>query len=206
MMKTLAVVAHPDDEALGCGGLLAHTALEDAVVLLPLRRSDSRGVANWGELLEGFRASCRRLGAYGVVVGDVPEKTGTIEDIIPTIQPYIKEAELVVTHWPGDIHKSHRLVSEAVQVCVRPSKLARRLLFFETISSTSQGARPGFTPNMYFGLTGAEIQRKIEAMSCYPVEAEPARSPDAILAQARVRGYESGQKYAEAYHVGWWYA
>ena len=45
-MRAVAVIAHPDDEVLGCGGTLAKLVDEgnEIRVLLSLRRSDPRGV------------------------------------------------------------------------------------------------------------------------------------------------------------------
>jgi hypothetical protein len=64
-LRVVAIVAHPDDESLGCGATLARLARAGARcrVVLAFRRTDARGVRQWDALLGAFADACAILGA-----------------------------------------------------------------------------------------------------------------------------------------------
>src|SRR5438128_7282815 len=111
--RVLAVVAHPDDEALGCGGTLALLAGRGHAVdvLLPLRRCDPRGVEHWDALLAAFARSCAALGATPIVVDRPLDETRAethVHELHDLVVPYVERADVILTHWPGDANQVHR--------------------------------------------------------------------------------------------------
>jgi LmbE family N-acetylglucosaminyl deacetylase len=205
--RALAVVAHPDDEALGCGGTLALLAERGYAVevLLPLRRCDPRGVAHWDDLLAAFERSCAALGASPRVVARPMEETRAEthpHELHDLVVPYVERADVVFTHWPGDANQVHRGVSRAVEIATRPFRRRRDVYLFEVPSSTDQAFAVGpvgaFAPNTYAVLEARHARAKLAAAAAYPTEAAPGRMPDDVERRLRVRGAEVGAELAEA--------
>ena len=208
-MRVLAVIAHPDDEALGCGGRLARhaDAGDEVTVLLPTRRCDPRGIAEWDGLLAALRESCAILGAKPVVLDPLLDETRAEPDVHrlhDLIAPAVETADLVLTHWVGDANQVHRGISRAVEIATRPFRRRRDVSLFEIPSSTDQGyggVRP-FAPAEYVVLSDDQARRKIEAVARYPTEIAPGRRREDVERRLRVRGAEVGADWAEAYVVG----
>lgn len=208
-MNVLVVIAHPDDEALGCGGTLAKLAeAGDALsVLLPTRRCDERGTATWSNLLESLDRSCAILGATLIV----PEKllpeteaetqTHVLHDLIV---PFVEPADRVLTHWPGDANQVHRGVARAVEVATRPFRRRRDVSLFEVLTSTGQGfggvAAP-FAPTEYVLISEGQARKKCDAVACYGAEMTAGRTAADVERQLKYRGAEVGAAYAEAFVV-----
>jgi LmbE family N-acetylglucosaminyl deacetylase len=205
-MRVLAVVAHPDDEALGCGGALAKFAAagDDVRVLLPLRRCDPRGVEQWSALIAAFHASCRTLGATPIL-GD-PLLAETIASPTPNlvhdaIVAEVEAADVILSHWPGDANQVHGGVSKAVEIATRPFRRRRDVYLFEVPTSTDQAFGAAFVVDTYVVLDADHARRKREAVAHYGSEMIVGRRPEDVERRLRVRGAEAGVEFAEALHA-----
>jgi LmbE family N-acetylglucosaminyl deacetylase len=202
--RLLCVIAHPDDETLGCGGTLRRLASSgaDVRVLLPVRRTDPRGRSRWPELLEEFSAACEVLGVTPIVsTSAMTEECAEIDlkALHDLVEPHAEWAEAIVTHAPGDVHQVHRQVSRAVEVATRPFRRRRAVAFMEVPTSTDQAYNSAFAPNLFVRLGQGDVDRKVEAMRCYTSEAAPGREADDLDRQLRVRGRQIGTDFAEAF-------
>jgi LmbE family N-acetylglucosaminyl deacetylase len=189
MARVLAVVAHPDDELLGLGGtLLRHLAEGDEVHVHIECIDDLRD--SWQRSVEALSMP------WGVTFGG-SEQLGYI---VPEVTV---EADIVYTHFPGDLNRDHRLVAEAVQVACRPHTAdVRSLRYFETASSTEWG-QP-FHPTLFVNVDDY-LNRKAELLTAYESEMRPwphPRSETALRDRARYWGSVSGFRAAEAFMVG----
>jgi len=221
-MKVLVVVAHPDDEVLGCGGTISRLSLEGHEVSVAIlgegatSRYRDRGEADPVEvaaLRESADRAGRILGARKVSTGDLPDNRF---DTVPQIMVAKKVEELladvgperVFTHHGGDLNVDHVCVNRAVLVATRPQPgaVVPEIYAMEIPSSTEwsfQQVEPVFRPNVFFDIT-ATLDRKIEALGEYPQEMRPfphPRSPESVRSIARRWGSVAGCEAAEAFEL-----
>jgi LmbE family N-acetylglucosaminyl deacetylase len=224
MSRRIAVIAaHPDDEALGCGGTMArHSAEGDEVHVMIVAegatsRSATRDRLEFKDQLSQLAASARRanelLGTTNLELLDFPDnRLDSIDllDVVKAVEAFLGKSKphTVYTHWPFDLNVDHRLVSEAVQTACRPipQSTQEQLLFFEVPSSTEWRVSAGrpFEPTYFVEVTET-LELKLRALSVYASEMRPSphsRSLEAVESLARWRGASVGVKAAEAFVLG----
>jgi LmbE family N-acetylglucosaminyl deacetylase len=205
-VRVVVVIAHPDDEVLGCGATLARLVDEDHEirVLLALRRSDPRGVAGWDRILNDFHDSCSVLGVTPVVGEPLLEERSAdsdVRELLDAVQPHVEWSDTVFTHWPGDVHQVHRSVSRAVEIATRPFRLRRNVYFFEVATSTDQSYHQQFSPQLFVTVDATHVERKLRAMGCYSTEEAPGRSVRDVRRSLESRGAQIAVPHAEAFVV-----
>ncbi len=217
-MKTLVVAPHPDDELLGCGGLLLrHVANGDIVGWLLMTtitegdgwskgRIDQRAI-EIERVREGLGIASHHLYALGLPTTEldkIPMSTlvARVSDVFNDFQP----EEVLLPH-PGDVHSDHRVTFNVATACTKwfryPS--VKRVLTYETLSETDAGIDPKqtFHPNVFIDIS-SYLDRKIELMQVYTSEMGDfpfPRSKEALCALAKVRGVQAGFKAAEAFSL-----
>ena len=212
-MNVLAIAAHPDDETLGCGGtLLKHRDAGDRIFWLIATVCHE---PRWTAAIIQRKAAevdrvARAYGAEKVFRLGLPNArldTVAVDDIMGPIGGVVDEVapEIVYLLHAGDVHTDHQAVFTASMSVLKPFHMARlrvrRILSYETLSSTDAAPRWAFVPNVYSDIT-PYIERKIEIMGMYETEVQPdpmPRSPSAIRAVARYRGAAVNAGYAEAF-------
>lgn len=219
MARVLVVAAHPDDEALGCGGTIArHVAEGDIVSVLFLAdgvtsRLGADEVAECAIREDSARKSCQVLGAQAPEFLRLPDNrldslpllgiVHAVEQVIARVAPSV-----IYTHHGGDLNVDHRIAHQAVITACRPvpGNLVRAIYGFETPSSTewaSSASGPVFRPIRFVDIT-ASVERKMQAVSAYEQEIRAfphIRSHEAIAALVRLRGATVGVPAAEAFVV-----
>lgn len=212
-MKVLVVVAHPDDEVLGCGGVIAKHVADGAEVncIVMTNGVDSRGSdQNIDQRRNSFERSCSILGISNSLVLDFPDnKLDSIPllNIVKNIEEFNKNyfPDVVYTHFNNDLNVDHRIVHNAVMTCFRPQpgKLISEIRCFEVVSSSHWNTLNNFTPNLYVNVSHY-IQNKIEALNIYHDELRDyphQRSIEAIINLAKFRGNTVGLELAECFEV-----
>lgn len=202
----MVVIAHPDDEVLGCGGAIAKFADLGAsvTVLLVFRREDARGILHWEKLLEALHDSCRALGARARLVEPLIGEACSESDlkgVHDRLLPWVEGADTVFTHWPGDAHQAHRGVARAVEIATRPFRRRREVVLFDTPTSTDQAFYRTFSPNAWVMLDRKHCDAAVTAMDGYRCEHDVGRRPGDVRRQLETRGAEIGVPYAEAFTV-----
>lgn len=218
--NVLVVAAHPDDEALGCGGTVArHSAAGDRVKIVFL--ADGEGARREAaHSVEARQVAARRaatiLGADAPHFVDLPDNrldSVPLLDVIVRLERAIDgyAPDFVYTHAGGDLNVDHRIVHQAVATLFRPLPGARwRGLFaFEVPSATEWSTRAmgaAFVPDRFVDIA-ATLERKMEALRAYEREMRAfphARSNEGVRALATWRGASAGVMAAEAFQTIRW--
>jgi LmbE family N-acetylglucosaminyl deacetylase len=194
----LCLGAHSDDIEIGCGGtLLSLKSLLPGVRFhwVVFSASGNRGqeAAKGAEL---FTAGCdKELALKGYRDGFLPYSGGEVKDFFEEMKSQVNP-DLVFTHWHGDAHQDHRLVSELTWNTFRN----HLILEYEIPKYDGDIGRP----NVFVPLEAPLCERKID----YIFEAFESQRTKAwfdratFLGLMRIRGMESNSRsgYAEAFH------
>ena len=217
----LVVVAHGDDEVLGCGGAIAkHVSQGDDVGVIFMtdgvgsRANNERSVVRRREKQTAEALSClgvtrfKRFSFADNAMDAVP-----LLEVVQAIEQYCleqKTPDRIYTHYHGDLNVDHQVTNRAVLTCFRPQPnslfAVNEIVSFEVLSSThwnSVFANSHFSPNFYVDITET-LDLKLKAMSSYAEEVKlwpHARSLAAIEHLARFRGAVIGVPAAEAFVV-----
>jgi LmbE family N-acetylglucosaminyl deacetylase len=199
-LQLLCLGAHPDDIEIGCGGSL-------------LRLLDERpgSELRWVVFTaKGARAAEARRGAerFTAEAAGVEIILHEFEDaFLSGAHAEVKrcfeelkggpEPDLVFTHWEGDAHQDHRLLSELAGNTFRD----HLVLEYEIPKYDGDLGRP----NLYLPLSAAQLERKIEGlMEVYSTQrSKDWFDPEVFRGLARLRGMEcrAPERYAEAFHL-----
>lgn len=216
--RILCVVAHPDDEVLGCGGTLSMLSEDNDVYTLILGEGitsrpipDEDKIEQLKELKKQSEQANEILGVKQVFFENFPDNrfdTVPLLEIIKNIERYIQriEPDVIYTHHHGDLNIDHQITHKAVLTAVRPvgNSTVKKIISLEVLSSTEWNIQTQsnlFMPNMYVNISET-VTKKLEAMQCYKSELmnyPHPRSLEGIKILAQKRGLEVGLKFAEAF-------
>ena len=218
----LILVAHPDDEVLGCGGTISKMADNGSVVHVAFFADGvfsrcGNQIAQTQDLKirrSKAQKACDILGVKSVIFGDFPDNrmdTIALLDIAKVVESLIAEhqPDTVFTHHAGDVNIDHRRMHEAVVIACRPQSehSVKTLLCFEVPSSTEwqlPGSAPPFMPNWFVDISRT-FDRKLSALQAYASELRDwphPRSMQGIEHLAHWRGATVGVDAAEAFILG----
>ena len=219
--KILIISAHPDDEVLGCGGLIAKYSKSVPIIVLLIGEGStarftnpqsSEAVNAIKERENYFKQSCQILGLNEYEVHRIncgKFSTEPILNINKLIENCINKftPSHVFSHYSFDNNNDHRIVSRSTDMATRPKvgSPVKFVLQYEVQSSTDWNfSGPEFQPNVFLPLSENELELKLKAMRAYETEwskSEISRSPKSLKIQASFRGLQSGFQYAEAYKL-----
>ena len=221
MKNILIIVAHPDDEVLGCGGSMAKWSQggNDVHVLIMVEGITSRDKSRdrvtrqneLSHLAQSAKKAGKILGVQSVELLDYPDNrmdSVDLLDVVKTIEKYVEKLkpEVVMTHHAGDLNIDHQITHQAVITACRPQpgQTVKRILSFEVPSATQwQSPTIGnpFVPNWFEDISES-LDLKIEALHAYQSEMREwphPRSLRAVEHLARWRGALVGCEVAEAF-------
>jgi len=222
--KILVVAAHPDDEVLGCGGVMAKYASSCDIYIAILGEGISSRYEKKGKsiekdiikLQEKSKKVGKLLGAKQSFFFGFPDnKFDTIAflDIVKKIEELIAKIkpEIIYTHHAGDLNIDHRITFQAVLTAARPifPNPVKKIYSFEVLSSTEwsqQKIEKVFVPNVYEDIYPV-FNKKIKALKIYKSEMREFPHPRSLVGAkviAQKRGMEAGLKCAEAFDLIRW--
>lgn len=213
----LVVVAHADDEVLGCGGTIArHVDEGDNVSVLFMADGVSSrlesGETDFFKRNSARDEALRILGVKKWYALDFPDNqmdsipllkvTQALERILEEVKP-----ARVYTHHFGDLNIDHKITYQSVITACRPMPKSSvcELLTFEVMSSTDWELNQNnlFCPNYFYDIS-KYVDIKLQALKAYKLEmrAPPhSRSLLHLETLAKHRGSQVGVDYAEAFMV-----
>lgn len=218
----LVVAAHPDDEALGCGGTIARLSQEGAAVHVAFLADGVTSRAHVAATdqggLQARRAAagmaCEILGVRSLTFGDFPDNRCDTVPLLSLVQPIEGliakfRPDTLFTHHAGDVNVDHRLVYQAAVTACRPQpgSTIKTFLSFEVPSSTEwqpPGSAPVFAPDWFVDISES-LSRKLAALDAYSAEMRAwphPRSRQGVEHLARWRGATVGVDAAEAFVLG----
>ncbi|MBT5400692.1 PIG-L family deacetylase [bacterium] len=216
--NVLIVAAHPDDEVLGCGGVIAkHIDDNDNVsVVFMADGVESRNYQDFESNISDRKThalkACSILGVNNPIFLNFPDNrmdSIPLLDVIKSIEKIIDKLSptIIYTHNDSDLNIDHRITYQAVMTSCRPQQGSsiKKIYLFEVLSSTewSLSSYGSFVPNCFVDITNF-IDVKIDALNEYLYEINEfphPRSVEAVKALAKIRGSSSGFMYAEAFKV-----
>lgn len=208
-MNHLFIIAHPDDELLGCCGTIVKLKERgDRVAVLtfshlsPTREDDliDKSLATH-EALGVDRSLYLGYEMMRFATYDRYKMTKDIEEAIESERP-----DVVYIHDSNDIHNDHRTLSAiSLEACKLPLRgsydgTIKAIYSIEVPSSSDWGA--GFLPNAYVEVSAEAIEMKARLLSVYEGVCRDVPHPrniQSFISLARYRGGQCGCKYAEAY-------
>ena len=216
MKPILIVAAHPDDEVLGCGGLIARESRRGnpCHVLFLTDGSEGRYDSKTSAIhRENTDSANRILGSASVIRQEFPNQameTLPVARIARCIEGHLESINpaTVYTHHAGDLNRDHRIACEATLVACRPypGQCVQELYSYYVPSSTEYGAvvrQNVFAPCVLVNIADT-LDKKIEALTAYSTECHPfphPRSPESVRAHARYWGVTAGMNYAEPFEL-----
>lgn len=211
----LVVAPHPDDETLGCGGTLLKLAAAGAelhwLIVTAMTReggfTPERIAARDAEIAAVARAyrmaGVHRLGLPTTRLDALP-----LGDVVAAAEAVVREVRpaWLLLPYGGDVHSDHGVTFRALAACTKSFRhpSVKRVAAYETLSETEFGLDPdaaGFRPNSFSDIADT-LEDKLRIMALYAGESGEfpfPRSPEAIRAQAQLRGTVAGTGAAEAF-------
>lgn len=213
MDRVLIVAAHPDDEVLGCGGVMSKLVKSGSKVFTLILgegatsrdKNDTQGVQ---KLQQNAKDANAILGVSELFFGGLPDnsfdsvKLLDVINIIESVKSKIAPTT-VFTHWSNDLNIDHQITNQATLTAFRamPNEKCKDVFAFYTLSSSEWNHPNTFSPNVFFDIS-AQLGVKKNAMAAYCDELREyphPRSLQGIENLARFTGQSIGVDAAEGF-------
>jgi LmbE family N-acetylglucosaminyl deacetylase len=185
----LVIAAHPDDEVLGCGGVLAlHARAGDHATIVIVCEGESLryGPEGVGQASHILRAA-EKLGVRDVRhlrFKDQALDTIRLTELIAPLEQVIREVRprVVYCQYGGDVNRDHQILFQAILVATRPTEeFIDAVYAFDTASSTEWAYPRTFVPDTWVDISKT-LAAKLEAMACYVSELRDYPHPRSLKA------------------------
>lgn len=213
--KVLIIAAHPDDEAIGCGGtIIKHKKNGDSIHLIFMTDGISaRRATKKSKLIrnKGLKKCLQILKPDSYQCFDFPDNEMdkfSLLKVVKEIEKFLNNIKpnIVYTHSEFDLNVDHQVVAKAVKTATRPfpEQPVKELYSFFINSSSEWNFGNGNTaPDFYVDISD-QIKDKKDLLKAYESEMRDpphARSIDNILNTNKVCGSICGTNFAEAFKV-----
>ncbi len=198
-LQVLCLGAHSDDIEIGCGGTILtlkqrYPNINFHWVVFSASAQRAAEAARGAELFTQGR-ECK-FQVLNFRDGFFPFQGADVKQYFETLKPQVNP-DLIFTHWRGDAHQDHRLLSELTWNTFRN----HLILEYEIPKYDGDAGQP----NLYFPVSEENSQKKceflLEAFASQASKRWFAR--EVFLGLMRIRGMEANcaSCYAEAFHA-----
>lgn len=225
--KTLLIIApHPDDEVLGCGGLIKKIKSNGGkVYVLFLTVGDTEdyrkeGLSTGSERMREIERVAKFMQYDDYRIAFPGNKYHLRLDEIAQLD-LMKEFEngplslnklkpdIVTTPFFSDYNQDHRAATMALFGATRPTPhdqkpLQRTILGYESVPTAGWWDTNSAKMNFYLHLTDEELEVKMKGLELYTSQVRIGNHPRALASikkLAAMRGIESGVAAAEAFYA-----
>ena len=200
--KVLIIGAHPDDPETMCGGTMQKLKTMGAEVVSVYLTSGEAGIK--GKSHEEARTirqaearqACEVMGVRPIFMtqidGNAEINKARYAEMLALIEA--EKPDMVITHWPIDSHRDHRVCAVLVYDAWRQSGYSFDLYYGEVMTGLQT---QNFTPTLWVDITDYH-NKKVEAYMCHQSQGmnEVRKYHDSM---ERMRGMEIRTKHAEAF-------
>lgn len=206
--KVLVIGAHPDDpESMCAGTMLKLKAMGTEVVAVYLTSGEAGIVGKTHEQARTIRQAearkaCEVLGIRAVFLTQIDGNAEVNKDRYAEMKALIEaeQPDMVITHWPIDSHRDHRVCSILVYDAWRMTGRNFDLYYSEVMTGMQT---QNFTPTLWVDITNYR-DKKIEAYLCHESQELEGAVKEYHDTMERMRGMECQAKYAEAFVQQLW--
>jgi N-acetylglucosamine malate deacetylase 1 len=207
MKNILVIVAHPDDETLGCGATIKKLTEEGNYVKL-ITFTDGEGAReNNEDRTSIIKDVCQYLGINDFVCGNFPDNkmdSVPLLDLVKFIEKNVDfQPDIIYTHWEHCNNVDHALVYKATITAFRPQNGKNiKIYSFFVPSSSDYNPTYYFNGNIYENVENFYNYKKECLLNFYKNELREyphTRSIENIENLMKVWGSEVGLRYAEKF-------
>ena len=217
--SALIVVAHRDDEILGCGATIAKL-IDDNYKVYAISMThgvSSRVKSSKKEIERRYKNSLKASKIIGFnwlnkISGNFADNAMDSEPLLNIVKVIerakkIAKPEIVITHYPNDLNIDHQIVSSATLTAFRPktNQTCKKIISFEVPSATDFAIykKKIFKPNYFVDIQKFWNKKKL-ALDAYRDEMlkyPNSRSVKGLKNLAHYRGNQVGLNMAEAFQI-----
>lgn len=201
--KVLVIGAHPDDPECMCGGTMLKLKEMGVEVVIVYMTGGEAGIP--GKTYEEARNirrveahnSCEKMGLRYIFLTQIDANSEVNKARYAEMKALIEaeQPDMVITHWPIDSHRDHRICSMLVYDAWRYTDHSFDLYYAEVMTGVQT---QNFTPNLWVDITNTH-DKKIEAYLCHKSQGLDKSVKVHHSTLERLRGMECQAQYAEAF-------
>lgn len=215
--KVLVFAAHPDDEVIGCGGLLRKLADQGAEITVAIVTGGGTGVSPSFTHLEDITVDRKSESEITSEILGISEllflghRTQEVTNDVATFHQFIAlirktQPDLVLTHATHDKHRDHRAIADISREAVWKA--------WENVLTEELGARHRVKETWHYEVTDPfqsvdilidisdVMDKKLEAMRVHDTQKEVIPGIEGLIeGLGKTRAFILETKYAEGYQV-----